>query len=560
MRATLWWFVLLLMPGLAGAQAIVIHEAPPSAPTSTQVRMPNGLASYAYMRGHFLLTAADLAGIPAATPLTSFGMNFVTGTDVATDGSFNVYLENTSDTTNTKSTTWTTAVASMTSVYAGTLTLPVGTTTPASIDLTLNGTSFSYTGGGLYVAYEYVGSTFSNVPATYAANSDLAGATHSANSATVLPATLTASSSFRPQVRLGYANPHANQLAVALSVTFGDLNAVWDDEVDVNVANVGALDNGGVDVLLAVVGANNSDQSLPTGAIAAGGGVTLNVPMAYAAQGDQTITATLPGDEDSSDNQASAMQTVSCNVLSYAGAQQVPYDSIGFNTGAGILAMRYTAPAVPVRIDGVYVELSSAAANTGNTVYGHLLDADGAIIGSSDPVVITADQLGTRVYFPLVTPVELAPMTRVFAGLEQTASAAGYFPVATVAPVNVPEDRVYSFLSTGGTGTSYTNLGTLKIGVEAAPVVALQVGVDGHATQGQPVDIVATPGYGSYEFFVNSVSVQSGASNTLTYVAQDLDLVSVTATRNACDAQVQTQVSVVIPDLIFVDGFDPASD
>jgi len=557
MRATLFWFVLLILPGLAGAQAVIIHEAPPSAPGSTQVRMPNGIVTYTYMRGHFLLTAPDLAGIPTGTPFTSFGLNFVDGTNTLAGGSFNVYLENTSDTTNTKSTTWTTAVASMASVYTGTLDLPVGTT-PASVDLTLNGAPFSYTGNGLYVAYEYVGSTFATDPATYAANSDLASATYSANSSTALPTTLTAVSAFRPQVRLGYANPYTNELAVALSITYGDLNAVWDDEIGVTVANSGGVDSSGVGVLLSVAGANSDSQTLATGPITAGDRVTLNVPMAYTAQGDQTITATLPADEVASDNQASAAQKVSCNVLSYAGAQQVPFDGIGFNTGAGILAMRYTAPIVPVRIDGVYVELSATASNTGNTVYGHLLDANGAIIGSSDPMVIAVEQLGTRVYFPLLTPVELAPAARVFAGLEQTASATGYFPVATVAPANVPDDRVYSFSSGGGAGTPYTDLGTLKIGVEAAPVVSLQVGVDGHAIQGQPVDIAATPGYDSYEFFVNSVSVQWGTSNTLTYVAQDLDLVSVTARRNACDAQVQTQVSVIIPDVIFVDGFDPA--
>ena len=559
MRATLLWLVLLVVPGLAGAQAVIIHEAPPFAPYFTQLRMPNGLASDKYMRGHFLLTADDLALMPAGVPLTSFGMNFVYGTNTPAGGSFSVYLENTNDTTNLKSTTWTTAVATMSAVYTGTLELPVGAA-PASIDLALTGPSFTYTGGGLYVAFEYTGSTFATGAAAYSANSDLADATHMASSMLELPATLTSSSAFRPQVRLGYLNARDNQLAVTLSVMFGDLNATWDDEVDVNVANAGRLDSAGVDVLLTVTGANSDSRSLPTGAIATGDSVTLNVPMAYAAQGEQTIAATLPADEVPSDDEASVAQSVSCNVLSYAGAQQAPYDSVGFGTGAGILAVRYTAPAVPVRVDGVYAELSISASNAGNTVYGRLLDADGVIAGSSEPVVIAPEQPGTRVYFPFVTPVELAPAARMFAGLEQTPSPTAYYPVATVAPADVPDDRVYSFPPTGGAGAPLTNLGTLKLGIEAVPVVTLQVGVDGHAVQGEPVDIVATPGYDTYEFFVNGVSVQSGTSGTLTYVAQDLDLVSVTATRNACDAQVQTQVSVIIPDEIFLDGFDGVPD
>lgn len=554
--AFLW--LLAALPLQVYAQAIVVRSAPPNAAGSTTIRFPSGLPTHAYLRGHMILTAADLAAVPSGTTLKSLGMVYLEGTSTPAGGNFRVYLQNSADLTNQKSSDWATAIGPMTEVYAGGLSLPVGTA-PATLDLPLT-TSFTYSGGSLYMAYEYTATTFAsdvNHPAKYAANFDMAGSIRMDASTSALPTTLTQVSAFRPQLRLGFPNPHQHELSLeSLGVTYGELNGLWDSEVFVTVANSGALDAADVPVALVVTGANAGAAQLSIASLAAGGSAAVSQAWENPLAGAQTITASIPSDEVPSNNELSIAQDVGCSVLSYAGSA-TPYDGIGFNTGSGISAVRYTTPTVPVLVKRVFVDLYNAPTSLGKTIAAKLLDDSGTIVGTSEPFVIGAEHLGARVWLELTTPVQVAPGTRVFAGILQTAGTPGYFPVATVAPAAASPDRVYSFDPDGTNKTEYTTLGTLKIGFEADPVLTLQVGDEGHGTHGEPVAITATPGYASYAFLINGAAAQSGASNVLTYLAEDQDIVSVTAIRGPCDTQVETEVSMVIPDKIFTDGFDP---
>ncbi len=540
-----------LLPGLAVAQATVVRPVPASAVTTTQVRAPNGTSSHAFLRGHMILTAAELAAVPTGTTFTSFGMSYADGTESPAGGTLRVYLQNTADTTNTKSTTWTTAIAPMTEIYSGALQLPVGTT-PATVDLALPVSSFVYSGDGLYVAYEYVGSTFAADPATYYANSSLPTSLFMSSSTTALPTTVGTSTAFRPQLRFGYPNPHQNDLSVdALDVLYGDLHALWTDTVSVTLANRGSLDAKMANVLIRTTGPLPSSEVLSGGPLAAGASTTLTTTRNYFAQGGQTLTASVGSDEDPSNDTLSIPQVVGCDELSYAGSKPA-YDGIGFNTGAGILAMRYTTSSAPVWVSAITVEIHTATTSVGKTIRAQLLDGAGQIVESGAAHVITADDLGRRLRLPLAMRVEVAAGTRVFAGIEQTASTPGYFPVSTVAPADIAADFTYSFPSAGGTGTEYTTLGTLKIGIEARALLKLEVGDGGPINFDDPVSITATPGYGSYAFLVNDNLVQAGPSNVLTYLADVPDDVAVSAGRNSCSANAR----VVVGDPLFTDGFE----
>ncbi len=551
MRTKIFGLLLFLLPGLAVAQVTLVRPVPASAITTTQLRTPNGTSSHAFLRGHMILTAAELAAVPTGTTFTSFGMSYADGTDSPAGGTFRVYLQNTADTTNTKSTTWTTAIAPMTEIYSGTLQLPVGTT-PATVDLALPVSSFVYTGGGLYVAYEYVGSTFAADPATYYANSTLPSSLFMNASTTALPTTVGTGSAFRPQLRFGYPNPHQNDLSVdALDVLYGDLHALWTDTVSVTIANRGSVDANTTSVVIGTTGANPGSETLPGGPLAGGASTTLTSTRNYLAEGAQTITASVAADEVPANDTLSIQQAVSCDALSYAGAKPA-YDGIGFNTGAGILAMRYTTSSVPVSISAITVEIHTGTASMGKTIRARLLDGTGQIVESGDPYLIGAADLGTTLRLPLAMPVEVAATTRLFAGVEQTAGSPGYFPVSTVAPANIAPDFTYSFPSAGGAGTEYTTLGTLKIGFEATALIDLEVGDGGPINFDDPVSVTATPGYGTYAFLVNGNPVQSGPSNVLTYLADVPDDVTVTAARNACSVS----ASVIVGDPLFADGFE----
>lgn len=62
--------------------------------------------------------------ITTGTTIKQIGFVLTAGASAAVSGNMIFYLENTSNTTNLKSTTWTTAIATMTQVYNGTYNTP----------------------------------------------------------------------------------------------------------------------------------------------------------------------------------------------------------------------------------------------------------------------------------------------------------------------------------------------------------------------------------------------------------------------------------------------------
>ena len=123
---------------------------------------------YRYARCYFLIMAAEMSasGFPSGEHITSIGYNYQYGTDNSTTGYFKVYLENTSDIINNKSMNWNQAVSNMTLVNSDSLKIQ---SSSGIFDIPLNNsTAFTYTGGGIYVAFEYSNpygplSTYSNV-------------------------------------------------------------------------------------------------------------------------------------------------------------------------------------------------------------------------------------------------------------------------------------------------------------------------------------------------------------------------------------------------------------
>lgn len=527
--------LLSLCCAVGHAQQTLIVNAPPTAPGSTDQRAPNGLTSHTYLRAHFILPAGDLAALPSGTAPPTFGFNYIRGTAGASAaGSFRVYLENTPDQTNLKSTTWSTAISTMTLVYDGTLALPTGSD-PTSVDLPLGASPFVYTGGGLYVAYEYTGASFvtANNQAAYAANNSLPSSIMMNASASSMPATVTTSSAFRPQVRFGRPNPYGNEVSVdAVSAKYGTLHALWDDEITATIANRGRDDRTQVPVQIDVLGANGFSEEVVIPSLVAGSATTVVVmPPGYQNSGLQSLQAAVPPDENTANDTRSVDQAVSCDVLAYAD-ETPPVDDIGFNTGTGILASRYDAPPVPIVVTAVTVGISDNANNAGKTVAGRLLDADGQIVASSPDVVLDASHLGQWLVFPLDTPVVVAAGEIVYAGLLQTAGTPGYFPVATNAPLMVPAGRMYSFGASGGAASEYQNLGTFRIGMHASPELAL---VRTQDPQGDVVTYTASAGYDAYEFVVDGQTVQQGANPAYSYTpVGDGDLVTVSVTRNSC--------------------------
>lgn len=178
------------------------NALPNNGSTSGNSRAPQGFQRYS--RTVYLITAAEVtaSGLVNGDVINSIGFNYSSAQNVATTGNFTVYLQNTTDVTNLKSNTWATAITGMTTVSNSTLTIPavVGQLNHGFT----GGSAFTYTGGGIYVAFDYQNA--SGAVATTAnvalCSTTLTAGLKSAQSTTAIPTALT-DSNWRPQTFLG---------------------------------------------------------------------------------------------------------------------------------------------------------------------------------------------------------------------------------------------------------------------------------------------------------------------------------------------------------------------
>ncbi len=171
--------------------------------TSGNGRAPQGGRNVS--RSVWLITAAEMTagGYANGDLVSGLGFTFQAAQDVPTTGTISFYLQNTADATNTKSTTWATAITGMTTASTGAITIP--NTTGEFNYVFTGGTSFTYTGGALYIAFDYqnLGTVSGTTNVAYCNNdltNGLKGAISAAGSTTA-PTTI-AASSFRPETRL----------------------------------------------------------------------------------------------------------------------------------------------------------------------------------------------------------------------------------------------------------------------------------------------------------------------------------------------------------------------
>lgn len=199
--------VVLLASLTIQAQSDIYSVLPNNGGTSQNGRSPQGARPAS--RSVWIITATEMAasGFTAGSVVNSLGFNYSVAHNAGITGTIVIYLQNTADVTNTKSTAWATAIAAMTTVSNSAVTLP---STAGTFDIPFAGGSpFTYTGGSLYVAFDYqnFANPLATVPSTALCETSLAGGllgAMAAAAATTPPVTL-AASAFRPETRLGKA-------------------------------------------------------------------------------------------------------------------------------------------------------------------------------------------------------------------------------------------------------------------------------------------------------------------------------------------------------------------
>lgn len=196
-------FTLLAICSSVNAQVDFYTALPNNNGTSGNARAPQ--AADRYDRSVWIISATEMAaaGYVTGDVISGIGFNYGTAADAVASGSFKVYLQNTANTTNSKNTTWATAITGMTLASSSTITIP---NVAGVVDFVFSGGSaFTYTGGGLYVATDYqnatgtIATTGSVALCNYVAGS---AGIKGARSITAIPTTVVASD-YRPETRLG---------------------------------------------------------------------------------------------------------------------------------------------------------------------------------------------------------------------------------------------------------------------------------------------------------------------------------------------------------------------
>lgn len=221
-------YLLLIFGFAANAQSDFYTVLPNNNSTSQNGRAPQG--AFKYNRSIWLITAAEMtaSGFANGSVVNSLGFNLSVAQDVATTGTIVVYLQNTANTTNSKSTTWATAITGMTTASNGSITVPAAAGT-FDIPFT-GGTPFTYTGGGLYVAFDYqnTANPLAVTPNTALCNTALTSGLKGGFSTTTLPTTV-AASNFRPETRLGKSVTCARPTNLAFNTpTLNAANLTYD--------------------------------------------------------------------------------------------------------------------------------------------------------------------------------------------------------------------------------------------------------------------------------------------------------------------------------------------
>ncbi len=454
-------------------QAFVSFNAPASNGGSTQVRAPNGTSGHTTMRGVFHITAAEMTVSSPTANISAFGFNYLNGVaGAAVTGSIIVYFQHTTDASNLKSTTWATAITGMSSVYNSSMTIPVSAT-GTFVDLPLP-TAFSYTGGNFYVAYDWVSAgPFSATPATYDANSAIAGSGLTAAAATsVAPVTLGATA-FRPAFRFGAPNPLTNDVSVEAISTPAFLPVVNGTSHSVmtlvrNNSNV-ALSN--IPVGVSVTGAVTFSNGVIIPSLGAGSTTMVtfpSFPLTPALAGVNSISVSVLADQVLTNNLKVITQTVNCN--NQASGPDVGAttfgNGIGFNTGSGFLAnrMRFDGNG---NVTGVNIAISTGTAIGGNATYAAVINSAGTVVATSNTITLVPANYGTYTSYTFASPVPVTPGADWYIGLAQTANTVtGYFPVASYTAVGsiVPPNTLYSIPLVGGTPAAQSSgLGFLGI-------------------------------------------------------------------------------------------------
>jgi len=406
-------------PTVEGCPVTVL---PTDGGTSINERAPN--SNFRFGRAVYLITAAEAAvnGLVSGTVPSAIGWHYSTAPGVIATGSLIVYLQNTVDSTNLKSTTWATAITGMSIVHNSASTTLPNTTVPFDIAFT-GGSPFTYTGGGLYVAFDWQWAGPTTTAAVVVCNTALVNGLKGAQSSVSAPTTTT-SSNFRPETRL--TPPVATVLydaGVDFVISHGSLAQplVGPQIVQAVITNKGAQALFNLPVTFNLTGAETfaDTQTVAVLSTVCGGQTTVTfAPFTPSAIGSDTVTVSVPPDDVAGNNSKNRPLNETFNLYSYKHPGTTAAGGVGLTDATGTIVSKFTITAA-AKISAVNLEFFATSATT----YRVAIYPDSAGLPGLVPLYLDAADRTVTVAGPvtitLPSPVAVGPGT-FYAGIQQT--------------------------------------------------------------------------------------------------------------------------------------------
>ncbi len=391
---------------------------PTTGGNSNTARAP--LARVRFARSVYLITAAELAAssFPSGTSPTFIGWSYSSTPNVVGSAPLTIYMENTADSTNTKSATWANAIAGMTVVHNATTALP-SAAGPFNIPFS-GGSGFTYTGGGLYIAFdwgEYTGTLATT--GGVRVNTALADGWLGAQSNTAAPTTLSASAQ-RPETHL--STFVQNDAVVTAVYSFGELplGLVPAQSIKAMITNNGAAMQTNLPVTLNITGANTFTDTQTIASLAGCGSQTMVTFAGFTpgALGSNTVEVSVPADEDAANNSLSKALSVTQLDFSYKYPGSIASGGYGNNNTRAFVG-KFTTTANNA-ITAVKLEFFAASATTYRVA---IYPDSGSGTPSTPPLYLDAADRTVDVAGPVIitlsSPVAIGPGD-FYVGIEQT--------------------------------------------------------------------------------------------------------------------------------------------
>ena len=392
------------------------------------------LAISRFERGVYLITAAELAanGLSSGSAISGIGWVYNLAPGVAAPSvPLKVYLENTSDTTMRSSTDWATEIGTMTLVHNSTISLGDFFT---QIDINFSGSGispFTYSGGGLYVAFDYgkyLGTLAvpSETKVGIVVNTTLVPGGLYGASTTAAPTSVTTSRADRAETRLKVTSSQSSDASVDQVMSLGalPLGLAGPQTIQAVVNNRGALTLTNLQVTLNITGAETfTDTQTIASLDACNQAIVSFAAFTPTTIGSDTVEVSVAPDDFAGNNSKSKPLNVTLPQYSYKYASSTTTYGVG-GAGGPIAIVGKFAIVAASKVNAVNLDFFVRTATTYKVA---IYDDDGFGLPGAELYLDSADRTVAAAGPVSITLAPAVPVGQsFFVGFQQTNSTYAY--------------------------------------------------------------------------------------------------------------------------------------